>query len=326
MNTSFWIWALILLSLVASFLFSGFEAGVSALSPLRIRHRARAGDASARLLNRFLEDPENFLWTILVGNALANFTAVSLLAYALNELLPRPWLFVPVLLLAFFLLYALGDLLPKMLFRQFPNRLSLLVATPFRLVHIGLSPLVALMARLTTLCLHGTGGKAFSGHLFANREEFRMVMQESAHTLTSEEQRMINRVLDLQSLTVGHITVPMDKLITVTARTKVTEVLRLCREGGLTRLPVRESERGRVLGFVRLRTLLYRAEIDTSATAGEFLQPALYLDESTPLETALSRLKKSGQRDAFVLGRMRQEVGIIALEDILRFIFGELSL
>ena len=59
--------------LVLSFFLSGMEAGVFALSRLRIRQQMRAGRVSAQVLHRFLENPENFLWTIVVGNTLANF-------------------------------------------------------------------------------------------------------------------------------------------------------------------------------------------------------------------------------------------------------------
>jgi putative hemolysin len=61
------------LCLLLSFLLSGMEAGVFALNRLRVRRLARAGKPSAKLLQRFLEKPEKFLWTILVGNTLANF-------------------------------------------------------------------------------------------------------------------------------------------------------------------------------------------------------------------------------------------------------------
>src|SRR5262245_55768346 len=67
------IWVLFGACLAVSFLLSGMEAGVFALSRLRIRQQARAGNSSAKLLHQFLEYPENFLWTILVGNTVANF-------------------------------------------------------------------------------------------------------------------------------------------------------------------------------------------------------------------------------------------------------------
>ena len=110
--------------LAFSFLFSGMEAGVAALSRLRIRHRMRTGDARAAVLHGFLESPENFLWTILVGNTLANFAAVTLLiTWLLHQIGSQPgWLMLALAALVV-LLYAFCELLPKLLFRTFPNRL-----------------------------------------------------------------------------------------------------------------------------------------------------------------------------------------------------------
>src|ERR1700704_5275618 len=78
------VWVLFAISLALSFLLSGMEAGVFALSRLRIRQQMRAGKRSARVLHRYLENPENFLWTILVGNTLANFLILGWLVAVLH--------------------------------------------------------------------------------------------------------------------------------------------------------------------------------------------------------------------------------------------------
>ena len=99
-----------------------------------------------------------------------------------------------------------------MLFRAFPNRLCLLLARPFRLVHNLLRPLVALVEWVSALLLRWSGGKAFTGTWFGNREELRMLMQDSAQDLSSEERAMINRVLDLQTITVRQVMTPFDRV------------------------------------------------------------------------------------------------------------------
>ena len=96
-----------------------------------------------------------------------------------------------------------------MLFRMFPNRLCLAVAGPFRFIHFALSPLVAVMTRLSRGLLRWTGGRIFTGHLFGSREEMRLFMLESAQGLTSEERLLINRVLDLQNISVRNLTIPL---------------------------------------------------------------------------------------------------------------------
>src|ERR1039457_7435257 len=166
MTTNPLIWAAFTACLAVSFVLSGMEAGVFALSRLRIRQQMRAGHPSAKVLHDYLEHPENFLWTILVGNTVANFLILGWLVAKLHETLGnhRVW-FVVVFSAAVFLFYAFFDLLPKMLFRIYPNRLCVTLARPFRLIHLGLRPLVWLVQGVSAVLLHWTGVRAFTGHL-----------------------------------------------------------------------------------------------------------------------------------------------------------------
>src|SRR5947207_15207436 len=85
MGNNLLIWLLFCACLGLSFILSGMEAGVFALSRLRIRRQMRAGRRSAEVLYEYLENPENFLWTILVGNTVANFTILGLLIAVLHD-------------------------------------------------------------------------------------------------------------------------------------------------------------------------------------------------------------------------------------------------
>ncbi len=328
MNTNPLIIAAFLVCLALSFLLSGMEAGVFALSRIRIRQQMRAGRASAQLLHRFLDNPENFLWTIFVGNTVVNFAILGLLVAWLHAALPgqRIW-FSLAFAASVFLFYAWFDLLPKMLFRTFPNRLCILAARPFRFIHFALKPLVAVVEWFSKIVLGVTGGKVFTGHLFGNRDELRQVMQDSAQVFTSEERLMISRVLDLQNISVRQITVPLAQVETVSAETSVNDALALCREKHLTRLPVHDAKDGqrKIIGLFRVNRVLY-ASRDETKKASDFLTPALFLDEDMRLETALQRLQRGGQRLAIVLGRDRREIGVVSMEDILKIIFGEVKL
>src|SRR5438874_3277836 len=267
MKASNFIWVIFAACLALSFILSGMEAGVFALSRLRIRQQMRAGRRSARVLHAYLEHPENFLWTILVGNTVANFLILGWLVAVLHHSLGnhRAW-FVLIFTLLVFLFYTFFDLLPKMLFRSYPNRLCVLLARPFGFVHWTLRPLVALVEWCSDLLLRWRGGKVFTGHLFGNREELRLVMQESAQALTSEERVMINRVLDLQSLTVRSAMKPLAQAVTIGALSPISEAFALCREHHFTRLPVWEKrgDQSRIIGLLTLNALLYQTDLDAT--------------------------------------------------------------
>jgi putative hemolysin len=331
MTGSALIWGVFAICLALSFLLSGMEAGVFALSRIRIRQQMRAGRTSARVLHGYLENPENFLWTILVGNTVANFFILGWTIFLLQRALEgnRLWLwFIVTYSAAVFLFYTFFDLLPKMLFRMYPNRLCVLMARPFRFIHLILRPLVWLVEAVSEALLRWSGGKAFTRHLFGNREELRFIMQESAQGFSTEERAMINRVLDLQSVTVRQITRPFDQTVSAEADSPVSAVLEKCREHHFTRLPVWEKRDGRrrIAGLVSLNALLFQPDLDASKPLAGFVRPAIYLDEDLRLEVALRQMQRSGQRMAIVLARDRREIGIVTLEDIMKTVFGEVNL
>lgn len=323
------IWALFAACLVLSFILSGMEAGVFALSRLRIRQRMRAGWRSARVLHEYLENPENFLWTILVGNTVANLFILGWLIVILDQAFAGDivW-FTSVYIVAVFLFYAFFDLLPKMVFRIYPNRLCVALARPFRLVHLALRPLVFIVEWVSGRLLRWRGGNVFTGHLFGNREELRFVMQESGQGFTSEERAMINRVLDLESVTVRQAMRPLSEAVMLTSTQTVNEALAVCRERKFTRMPVWQERDGRkrIVGLVTCNSLLYLPELDGEKSVGDCIKPALFLEEDLRLEVALRRMQRGGQRLAIVLGRARTEVGILTLQDVLKFIFGAVNL
>jgi putative hemolysin len=319
----------LLLSTALSFLLSGMESGVLGLSRLRILRQKRAGNPRARVLHGYLQNPENFLWTILVGNTVTNviiFTLISALLH--GQLGHRPALWLLVLAGCVFLFYVLCELLPKMLFQMFPNRLCLFLAGPFRFIHMALAPLVAIVAWFSRWLLRWTGGRKFTGHLFGSRDELRFVMQESSHALSSEERTMISRVLDLHNLTVRQVTIPLAQVVSVSASTTIEDVFEVARHSNFTRFPVFQQDvnRDRIVGVLSLKQLLYRPDLDMKKTAGAYLHPALYVQEELPLEGAFRRMQRSGRRMAIVLDREQREIGMVSLQDILKVVFGEVNL
>ncbi|HTD65254.1 MAG TPA: CNNM domain-containing protein [Candidatus Limnocylindria bacterium] len=325
MNSALFIF--IAVGLTFSMFLSGMEAGVFALSRVRIRRLVRAGSANAKRLNRYLDEPEEFLWTILAGNTLANFGVASLVVvgsqYWMRE---HPVLFALGYFTGTILFYALCELLPKMLFRLYPNRLCLWFSRPFQLLHFFLRPVVAVLRWLSAGMLRWSGGKAFVGRLFGTREELRVLMQDSSQDLSSEERGMINRVLDLQHLTVSHVLVPMARSATVSTETLVAEAMILCRERGLSRLPVWRADGKRIVGLFNLKSLLYRADLDPKKKVGDYVKPATFVDADMRLEEAMRHLQRAGQRLAIVLGRDGRELGVVSLQDLLKAIFGEVRL
>jgi CBS domain containing-hemolysin-like protein len=326
-----WVLSTVLmLALGVAFLLSGMESGVFTLSRFRIRRLARQGDRRAVRLQHYLDHPERFLWTILIGNTLAAWVVITLVTLQLEQWLgAEPMLFMPAVGTVLFLLYVFADLFPKLLFRRLPNRLCLAGVGSFRLVDAALAPVVGAAEVIANRLSRVPGGRAaLPGRLPGSRAELRQVMQDSSSSLSREEMVMINRILDLQNLRVRDVMTPMDRAVTLDAGLAVSALLDLVRERHVSYIPLWKGTGAarRVLGVVALSSVLYEENIDPATPLEQLVQPAMFLDETVRLEDALRVIQRGRQRLAVVLNAQRAESGVITLNDILRVMFGELRI
>src|SRR6187399_616590 len=104
-----------------SFLFSGIEAGLLSINPVRLRHYAKQGNRSALRLDRLIKRPERLLITVLLITNMADICGLLLLTKILVSALGFAgflWSIVIALPIYLFVL----SVLPKALFRRFPFR------------------------------------------------------------------------------------------------------------------------------------------------------------------------------------------------------------
>jgi CBS domain containing-hemolysin-like protein len=106
----------------------------------------------------------------------------------------------------------------------------------------------------------------------------------------------------------------------------MSQVLALCRERNLNRIPVLDTKTGQVAGVINLEWVLYSGEVDRSKPARNYMEPAFFLPEELRLEEALRRMQATGCRLGIVFSADHGETGLISLQDILRVIFGEVHL
>jgi CBS domain containing-hemolysin-like protein len=117
-------------------------------------------------------------------------------------------------------------------------------------------------------------------------------------------------------------------MVAVEAQTPLRQAIALARENDFSRLPVWEVRDGhrRVAGMLDIGPLLYRETLDVEKPASAYMIPAIFVNEGIRLEVALRLMQRAGQRVAIVLSRDHTEIGIVAVKDILKVMFGEMKL
>jgi CBS domain containing-hemolysin-like protein len=141
-----------LVALSASAFFSGTETGFLSVSRERILHLAREGGRKAKIVQDALSDMGRTTTTLLVGNNIANVSYSSATAALAAELFSKDSVANVVwsLFAAFLVLYT-SEFMPKLLCSARPLRRSLVLAGPYRVIALVLSPFTAVAMKLTDI-------------------------------------------------------------------------------------------------------------------------------------------------------------------------------
>jgi len=136
------------------------------------------------------------------------------------------------------------------------------------------------------------------------------------------ESHMARRVYDFGDVTVGDIMVPLVDVIAVRDDSPIDEVIRIGTREAFSRLPVFHDRLPNVIGLLHVFDLLVP---NGARTAGDVMKPPTFVPEMTPASDVLRRLQVEGVNLAVVVDEYGGAVGIVAIEDILEEVVGEIE-
>ncbi|MBP5761170.1 MAG: DUF21 domain-containing protein [Verrucomicrobia bacterium] len=321
---------ILFLTLSAAFLFSGMETGMLAINPLILHRKAREGKRSAQKLLYYLKKPEMFLWTNLVGGTTANFISACILTKITHQHFWKnnPELFIGCLILCMIGLFALVDLLPKIIFHRKPIFFCSVTLPFFRVAYVLLYPLISAAIKLVAM-IFWHSKEPYYQRMLSNRAELRRLMENSDPDITAEERFMISNVMDFFDKTVRDLLIAMENVNCLPAATTLAEAKAFSCKNNSTHIPICEfNSKGKrhTLGILSIKMALLLDESKNECPVTDFIQPPVTVGSDLHLKEALRKLQKTGQRMAVVIDGNGTELGIITLRDVLGAVFGQTNL
>ena len=309
------------LSIVLSFLFSGYETGYVQTNPIRIQYLAEEEkNPRAVRLMQYRRNPTTLLATLLIGNNLVLIIG----SMALTDLTGSN-LMASVIALPLFLI--LGETVPKSIFRAHPNRLVLALLPVVRAAYFVLSPLIVPANLITRALVRMVGGPENPLRpTLSTVEEMRVLVDESAHqgSLHPEEQQMIHSVIDLQNKQAKEIMVPRIDIEALPLTATRDELLALFEETGRTRILIHRESIDEIIGITNAYDVLLDETPDQPDIA-RFVHDVLHVPDTMRLDDLLETLKREKQHLAVVVDEYGGTDGIVTIEDILEEIFGDIQ-
>jgi putative hemolysin len=118
--------------------------------------------------------------------------------------------------------------------------------------------------------------------------------------------------------------VPRTEVVFLDANLPVDQAVRAIRVARHSRFPVIDGDPDDVIGFVHLRDLVLRPQLDPISSVRELTREVKRLPASMRVLTALSEMRREGHHLAVVIDEYGGTAGIITLEDLIEELVGEI--
>lgn len=325
-------WLMLIVIALASVGGSAFmafaETCLTSLSQSRTQALMASEGQRAKALKLWLDQPHAVLVTLLVGNTLADVVATALLTKAALEIWGDPavaW----VIGIMTFLSLTYGEILPKALARVHAVRAAVPTIQVVAVLHYALLPATWLLSHYTRFTVRALGGGRSDRSDVTEAELEAMVDLGSREgTLAPAKADHLRAVFRLYERTVREILVPRTDLVAVDLEDAPEALVKAVDASGHSRVPAYRGRIDEIAGILHAKDLLHRVlslgRTPTSAEIEECLREPVYVPESMRLDTLLWLFRSKRQHLAIVLDEYGGTAGIVALEDVLEELVGEI--
>lgn len=302
------------LALAMSAFFSGTETGFYRATRIRLAIETLAGDWLSRALLWLTNQPTVFVATALVGNNLANYLLSMSVVLMSQVIAPHGGLAVEVLgpIVVAPVVFLFGELLPKNVFYDAPNRLLKRCAIPFMICTVLFVPVTAVLWLLSLLAQKIAKSSSQEFSLRLARRELGDLLAEGheAGILKPAQQSLAQAMLAVANLPVKTFASPQSRVVRATTTMSKSDVLRIAQRHRRALLPVEDTRNKRELvGYIRVMDVY----LNDAAELPE-PQPMVQLRENQSCLAALRRLAQAndalgqvttadGRTVGFVTGR-----------------------
>ena len=302
----------------ASFFFALAETALFSLGKYRLQQLAAQSPERAKVVAGLLAEPQELLATIVLGNTFANAgIVVAVLWPALRQGWPLS-LTLPALLVVILI----GcEAAPKILAVRSPQLWSLRVARPMLFLKRASRPMRLLAEQFDAALLKIIDAKPSGATGISDgeyRELFEMAYQQGA--LAQSEKEIILQIINLDQKTARDVMKPRAQMASISDDLSVAEMIDAARRLKHRRLPIYDEGTDTIVGVLNTRTLL----LDPNVDLAEAIEFPSFVPESMNLLQLLKSLQRQQRGLAIVLDEFESTSGVVALEDILEIMVGDI--
>ena len=333
----------IVLLLFANGFFVASEFALVSVRQTRMQQLANEGNKTAQIATKALKTLDRYIAATQLGITIASIglgwvgeaTLAKLihplfdfLPYVSNTIATHSIATLIAFVLVTFLHVVIGELMPKSIALQFPEKTTLIIARPLVGVANILSPFIYILNGFGNWMLKLMNiPSAQAHHSVHSEEELDMIIDESykCGVLNETESFLLKNSLKFTDLTAKQVMVPRCNIVALSVDINQEEYAKIVLENQYTRYPVYSEKFDNIIGILHVKDLYSCKLKNEEIQIKDILRPPLFVTETATTDSLLKDFKKNKTEIAVVIDEFGGVSGIVTLEDVLEEIFGEVQ-
>ncbi|MGQ9799060.1 MAG: hemolysin family protein [Ignavibacterium sp.] len=312
---------LLFVLLILSAYFSSTEMAYIAANKLKLEVKTKKKNLLSRNISYYLNNPNIFFSTILLGNNIVNIAFASLSAiilvavFQLNEF--------EILIISTILLLILGELIPKYFAHETADVFIIISSPILRVITFILYPFIKLLSFISDkITSSSKSQKAENISYLFDKEDIKELLDEGhkAGKVHSHEKSIIEKVIDLGEQKVYEAMRPRTEIVGVEINSTIEEVHQTFIESGYSKLIVYEENLDNIKGVILAKDLFSKPE-----NINQVIREIKFYPETKKSLEVLNELLESKLSIAVIVDEFGGTAGIVTMEDIIEELFGEIK-
>lgn len=326
--------------IIVNGLFSASEMAIVSANRNKIASLADDGDRRAKLVLDLLNKPGNFLATIQVGITFAGFLTAGSAATTFGEVVAPvlrnigvPGVYattlaqlIITLVISYFSL-VFGELLPKRIALQNPEKIALRAAKPINAFSKAAGPFVSLLSGSTTLFGKMVGIHSDTLEEEVSIEEIRSMIEvgKEKGVINQTERDMLDGIFEFDNKLAREVMTPRTDVVMADINDSPDEIVKLLTYGRFSRIPVFEGDHENIIGLLVLkdiyRELINKGQVDDIKP---LMRDILFVPETKHIDALFKEMQSKNNHFAVLIDEYGSFSGIVTIEDLLEEIVGNI--
>ena len=322
----------IIITLTFSAFFSGMEIAFVSSNKLRFELEKMNSNVTSQILSLFYRHPNDFISTQLVGNNIALVIYGILMAELIEQkllagIVENEFLLVLIqTIISTIIVLFTGEFMPKTLFKINPNTSLQLFAIPAFICYVVLFPISKFASLLSNGILRIAGVRVNKerSNIAFTKVDLDYFIQSSIESKDEEEieteVKIFQNALDFSSIKIRDCIVPRTEIIAVEFDTGLDELKSRFIESGISKVIVYKENIDNIIGYIHSSEMFRHAE-----EWKEHISPIPFVPETMSAQKLMQLFMQQKRTLAVVVDEFGGTSGIVALEDLVEEILGEIE-